>query len=141
MAQEACWIWSADWCIPSRHGAGKAVEDEILDRMRAHEWSEHDVFAVHLSLEEALVNAIKHGNCLCDTKNVSVSCRLAKDRLWICITDEGAGFCPEDVPDPTEEENLERPCGRGIMLMRNFMSQVKYNKQGNCVEMEKHRAS
>ena len=140
MANEG-WIWSADWRIPSRQGAGKAVEDEILDRMRAHAWCEHDVFAVHLSLEEALVNAIKHGNGLCDSKTVSVACRLSSDRLWVCITDEGTGFCLEEVPDPTDEENLERPCGRGIMLMRSFMSCVKYNDQGNCVEMEKHRAS
>lgn len=135
------WIWSADWRIPSRHGAGKAVEEEILDRMRACEWVEHDVFAVHLALEEALVNAIMHGNGLCPSKSVSVTCRLSQDRLWICITDEGTGFCPDNVPDPTDEENLERPCGRGIMLMRYYMSRVEYNAQGNCVEMEKHRAS
>lgn len=127
--------------IPSDTSAGQSVQDRIIGFLEALDYHDRDVFGVRLAIEEALVNAIKHGNCLCDTKNVSVSCRLAQDRLWICITDEGAGFCPEDVPDPTEEENLERPCGRGIMLMRNFMSEVKYNKQGNCVEMEKHRGS
>ena len=133
------WIWSADWRIPSRHGAGKAVEEEILDRMRALDWVEHDVFAVHLALEEALVNAIIHGNGLCASKTVSVTCQLSSNRLLVCITDEGTGFSPEKVPDPTEEDNLDRPCGRGIMLMRNFMSSVNYNAQGNCVEMEKRR--
>jgi serine/threonine-protein kinase RsbW len=134
------WIWSANWQIPSAHGAGKTVEDEILARLRAHDWVEHDVFAVHLALEEALVNAIIHGNNLCPNKSVSVTCRLATDRLWVCITDEGAGFSPENVPDCTDEENLDRPCGRGIMLMRCYMSDVKYNARGNCVEMEKRKA-
>ncbi|MCE9553387.1 MAG: ATP-binding protein [Planctomycetes bacterium] len=134
------WSWLSDWRIPSRHGAGKPIEEEILGQLREHGWVDRDVFAVHLALEEALVNAIIHGNGLCSTKWVSVDCKISSERLWIRIADEGTGFCPGNVPDPTDPENLERPCGRGIMLMRNFMSRVDYNAEGNCVEMEKHRA-
>src|SRR5205814_1974688 len=132
-------IWAADWQIPSQHGAGKVVEEEILAQLRQQQWGEHDLFGVHLALEEALVNAILHGNGLCQTKQVNVACRLTPERVWIRISDEGRGFCVADVPDPTDPVNLERPCGRGIMLMRSFMSRVEYNVQGNCVEMEKAR--
>jgi len=57
----------------------------------------------------------------------------------VVIEDEGAGFCLQDVPDPTDDENLEKPCGRGIMLMRAFLSVVEYNERGNQVILEKHR--
>ncbi len=59
--------------------------------------------------------------------------------MRIIIEDEGNGFRPEDVPDPTEDENLEKPCGRGIMLMRAFLSVVEYNERGNRVVLEKNR--
>jgi serine/threonine-protein kinase RsbW len=55
------------------------------------------------------------------------------------IADEGSGFNPEQVPDPTDPENLECPSGRGIMLMRSYMNRVEYNAAGNKVVMEKHR--
>lgn len=53
------------------------------------------------------------------------------------ISDEGPGFDPNDVPDPTDIENLERPCGRGLMLMRHYMTEVNYNSTGNSVRMKK----
>jgi serine/threonine-protein kinase RsbW len=59
------------------------------------------------------------------------------DRLEVRITDEGIGFDPSDVPDPTAVENLERPCGRGLMLMRHYMTEVSYNERGNSVYMIK----
>ena len=134
-----CWIWSADWRIPSQHGAGKAVEDEILDQLRKHDWIEHDVFGVHLALEER--PGQRHHSRrspLCDQAGPSRVQNVSR-RLWIRVSDEGCGFCPETWPDPADPANLERPCGRGIMLMRNFMYRVAYNETGNCVEMEKIR--
>lgn len=138
MATES-WTWNAELVIPSETGAGKRVVDDLLEQLAAHQWSEHDVHGVHLALEEALVNAIRHGNRSDPEKQVHVSCKLSPQRLWIQIRDEGAGFNPDDVPDPTDPENLEIPSGRGIMLMRAFMSRVEYNDVGNCVEMEKQR--
>ena len=64
---------------------------------------------------------------------------MSPERLWIQIRDEGAGFNPEEVPDPTDPDHLEIPSGRGIMLMRAFMTRVEYNDLGNCVVMEKQR--
>lgn len=134
------WIWTTERDIPSETAAGREILEEILHQLEAHDWIEHDVFGVRLAMEEALVNAIKHGNGLDAAKQVHVICRVSESRLWIQITDQGSGFDPEEVPDPTDPENLDAPSGRGIMLMRNFMSRVEYNKTGNRVVMEKERA-
>ena len=136
-----CWLWTRKVEIPSEKGAGEQVVQEVLAQLQQYKWDERDIFAVHLSLEEALVNAIKHGNGFNVAKAVRVVCNVSQDRIRIVITDEGEGFDPEAVPDPTEEENLERPCGRGVHLMRNFMSEVQFNAAGNSVVMEKERAT
>ncbi len=117
------------------------VVAELLDELERQEWSDSDSFAVHLAFEEALVNAIKHGNQLDPSKNVKVCCRMKSDRVQICITDEGDGFKPEDVPDPTREENLDVPSGRGLMLMRSYMTSLEFNEQGNSVTMVKVRST
>jgi serine/threonine-protein kinase RsbW len=100
---------------------------------------QEDLFGVHLAVEEAVVNAIRHGNKLDAAKRVRLLCKICDHRLRIEVADEGPGFDPAKVPDPTENENLEVPSGRGIMLMRNFMHFVEYNAVGNRVVMEKHR--
>ncbi|MCL6501030.1 MAG: ATP-binding protein [Pirellulales bacterium] len=138
---EEAWTWSVQQAIPSETGAGKRILEEVLDQLAAQQWGDHDIFGVHLALEEALVNAIRHGNRSDASKRVHVHCKISADRVWVEIRDEGAGFDPRAVPDPTDDENLEVPSGRGIMLMRTFMSRVEYNEQGNCVVMEKHRAA
>ena len=134
---EERWTWSLERQIPSDTTAGKQVVDELLEQLKRHDWVEHDIFGVHLAVEEALVNAIKHGNQHDRDKSVSISYKMSPNRLRIQITDEGNGFNPDDVPDPTDEENLECPSGRGLMLMRSFMSRVEYNEVGNSVTMEK----
>ena len=68
-----------------------------------------------------------------------MACQISAEKVRIIIEDEGTGFRPQDVPDPTEDENLEKPCGRGIMLMRAFLSVVEYNERGNRVVLEKNR--
>ena len=121
--------------------AGKRFLDEVLAQLEVHEYTSRDIFGVHMAVEEALVNAIKHGNGLDAHKKVRVVCQLSKECLRIEIEDEGPGFDPAQVPDPTEEGNRELPCGRGLMLMRSFMSKVEYNKAGNRVVMEKQRTA
>lgn len=125
--------------IPSDTSAGQAVQERIVARLEELEYSSRDVFGVRLSLEEALVNAIKHGNGMDPNKTVRVECSISSEFVRVVVEDQGPGFKPEDVPDPTEEENLERPCGRGIMLMRAFMSHVEYLGRGNVLVMEKRR--
>lgn len=127
--------------IPSDPAAGRRLIDDVLKRLERVDWLQEEIFGVHLALEEALVNAIKHGNGFDISKKVNIVCKITDRLLQIQITDEGCGFDPCDVPDPTRSENLEIPSGRGIMLMRNFMSSVRYNPAGNSVTMEKARAN
>ena len=131
--------WTIDRTISSELDAGHRVLDELLSRLNGENWTSRDIFGIRLALEEAVVNAIKHGNRLDVTKQVHVVCKSTREKIWIKITDQGPGFNPEAVPDCTDPEHIGCPNGRGIMLMRNFMTRVEYNRQGNVVTMEKLR--
>ncbi len=137
---EKRWVWQMERMIPSKTGAGAPILQEILDELERQNWVQHDIFSVHLATEEALVNAIRHGNRLDERKQVRVACRVSDDLVRIEITDQGDGFDPSSIPDPTDPSHLEAPSGRGVMLMRSFMSRVEYNDVGNSVVMEKERA-
>ena len=133
------WLCTQERTIPSETAAGKQIIDDLLGDLARHQWAEQEIFGIHLAVEEAVVNAIKHGNQFSSDKTVRVSYHLSSDHLRIEITDQGCGFNPESVPDPTDDDNLECPSGRGLMLMRSFMSVVRFNDQGNSVLMERHR--
>ncbi|MEX1224523.1 MAG: ATP-binding protein, partial [Pirellulales bacterium] len=75
--QNAHWIWSTNQRIPSERGAGQSIAEEILGELRKAEWDEKDIFGVRLALEEALVNAIIHGNRLDKQKSVTVECKMS----------------------------------------------------------------
>ena len=128
---------TADFTIPSDLGEARTLQSRIEEALIATSFSEHEIFAIKLAVEEALVNAIKHGNQLDPDKRVAVSFQVTCERFDIKIVDEGPGFNPEDVPDPTAIENIERPCGRGLLLIRGFMNEVTYHGRGNVVTMSK----
>jgi len=134
---EEQWIWRCDHTIPSEMAAGQRILVEVLDRLRLGNWGQHDVFSVHLAMEEALVNAMTHGNRLDPAKQVQVSCRIGPKSVRIEISDQGEGFDADAVPDPTDPDRLESASGRGVLLMRTFMSRIAYNATGNSVVMEK----
>jgi serine/threonine-protein kinase RsbW len=115
------------------------VMQSIVAAVESHGYSEGAVFAVRLALDEALSNAIRHGNQNNPKKTVTVEYEVTDDQARISICDEGPGFTPADLPDPTLDENLERPHGRGVMLIQAYMTEVSYNDKGNCVTMVKHR--
>lgn len=123
--------------IPSDPVQARRVQDDIEQLLRAQHVTDRDLFGIKLALEEALVNAIKHGNQMDRAKTVRIAYRVAPDRFDIHIADEGPGFDPADVPDPTAFENLERPCGRGLWLMRAYMTEVHFLGRGNAVRMSK----
>ena len=123
--------------IASDPAEARRVQDEIEQLLKARQFGERDIFSIKLALEEALVNAIKHGNQMDRSKRVFISYRFVNDLFEVQITDEGPGFDPTDVPDPTAVENLERPCGRGLMLMRHYMTEVTFHPPGNAVLMTK----
>jgi len=127
--------------IPSETSQGQDVQDRILTLLEERDFSDKDLFGVKLALEEALVNAIKHGNGMDPEKVVRVRCTVNSTMVEIDIEDEGEGFDPGDVPDPTDDDNLDKPSGRGLMLMRAFMTRVDYNSRGNRVVMAKNRTA
>lgn len=85
---------------------------------------------------EAVNNGILHGNKSDTTKKVTITCDLSDDAIVIHITDEGAGFKPENVPDPLEEENLLKTSGRGVFLMKSLMDGVKYEVTPGGTDVE-----
>ena len=130
-----------DWLCFTSAQQGMAVRDCVVEAMITREYSEAEVFGVRLALEEALVNAVKHGNRNDPTKWVWASWHVGPRRVLVEIEDDGDGFEPRAVPDPCAPENLERCCGRGMLLIRTYMSWVRYNSRGNRVTMIKRRAS
>ncbi len=137
MAKDS-WNWKHKERIPSDMNEGTRLIQSMLGQLEQHGWAEES-FGVHLAVEEALVNAVRHGNRFDTSKRVDVDLRVSPDRVFVEIADEGEGFQPDELPDPTREENLEKPTGRGVMLMRNFMDRVEFNERGNQVTMEKRR--
>jgi len=132
-------IWRCERELPSCTGAGSQFVEELVRHLEAQHWDQHDIFSIQLAMEEALVNAVKHGNRMDVSKKVYVRCEVLPDVLRVEIEDEGEGFDPSTVPDPTDPDQLENPHGRGILLMRTFMSRVEFNPRGNCVTLEKRR--
>ena len=94
-----------------------------------------------MAVEKALMNAIKHGNESNPDKPVHVVLQFSDTQFYGKITDQGVGFDPECIRDPTTDENVGKTCGRGVMLMKNFVDTVSYNACGNEVEMTKQRSS
>jgi serine/threonine-protein kinase RsbW len=134
------WIWRCDRVIPSNMEAGRRILAELLRQLEAAGWDPRDVFAVHLAMEESLVNAIRHGNRLDPNKRVSIQCGMAADLVRIEIADEGPGFNPDDLPDPTAPDRLDVPGGRGLLLMRTFMSRVEFSDRGRRILLERRRS-
>ena len=124
--------------IASDLEAARQIEQILLDEVCRYGYNDAAAFSIRLALEEGLINAIKHGNSYDPNKIVEVLFDITPQRVAISITDQGRGFDPSAVPDPRTDENIDKPCGRGIMLMRAFMDDVQYNCRGNQVRMVKH---
>lgn len=129
------------WEIKSTESETKRVARILLQTLEEHAFSEDMIFAIHLSLEEAFVNAIKHGNHGDPEKTISVHCLITPEKFDVSIADEGFGFDPAGVPDPRCNGNLYKCTGRGVLLIQSFMDLVEYNSRGNCIHMVKYRTS
>ena len=88
-----------------------------------------------IALDEAFVNAVKHGNKNDPTKLVRVGAELSPKEACFTIEDEGEGFDVQTIPDPRDPANLFKSSGRGVLLIYNIMDEVEYNAQGNRVKM------
>jgi len=122
------------------HATGLSEFEAEVDRaIQSHGYEEAVAFAVRLAIEEAVANGIHHGNRRAAGKVVKVQCRVDDREIFIAVEDEGEGFDPSSVPDPTDEANLSIPSGRGLMLMGAYMSEVRHIPPGNRVEMTYRR--
>jgi len=119
-------------------GEAAAAVSEFLNRIGV---AEDVAFGVDMAVREAVTNAVIHGNKLDDAKVIELKLRNTPAVFEITIHDQGSGFNPNDVPDPTKDENLLRTSGRGIFFMRNFMDEVDWvadPKGGTNVRMTKN---
>jgi serine/threonine-protein kinase RsbW len=132
--------------IRSQHAQVKMLTDvvPVLDRvvqaMTCEGFSERDIFAMRLSLEEAVVNAIKHGHRGDPSLEAHIRFEVTRDEAVAVVEDQGPGFDPSLVPDPLAEENLERSTGRGLLLMHAYLTWHRYNDRGNIVTLCKKRS-
>ncbi|HVF21698.1 MAG TPA: ATP-binding protein, partial [Pyrinomonadaceae bacterium] len=90
-----------------------------------------------IALDEAFVNAVKHGNKNDPTKLLKITAELSPKEASFTVEDEGEGFDIREIPNPCDPENLFRASGRGVLLIYNIMDEVEYNAQGNRVKMVK----
>lgn len=118
------------------------AERALLDAVERFHYPEASKFALRLAFEEAVMNAFRHGHRgLPPETPIRLSWSVAPDQARIEVEDQGPGFDCAAVPDPTLDENLERPTGRGLMLMRAYMTDVRFNPSGNTVTMTFDRAA
>jgi serine/threonine-protein kinase RsbW len=121
--------------IESKVGSLRIVENAIDEATTVIGISQDNYGKILVSAMEAVNNAILHGNHSNPEKMVDIEIGYKAKELKITVTDEGSGFRPELVPDPTTPENIEALNGRGIYLMSHLADKIKYNKNGNSVTM------
>lgn len=122
--------------LPNDRARIGEVAAELLSAVEHHSYPRAASFAVRLAFEEAVTNAFRHGHRgLPADAPVHVEYSVEPDQIRIAVEDAGPGFDPDRIPDPTLDENLDKPDGRGLMLIRAYMSEVRYNDRGNRVEM------
>jgi serine/threonine-protein kinase RsbW len=121
--------------LPSKEDSITQLEtliESIADKYQLDE----DVFANMMTcLNEALINAMKHGNKMDPDKKVIINAEVEPKRIIWTVTDEGPGFDYTHLPDPTAEENLENLTGRGVFIIKHLADQCIFNAAGNEVEL------
>lgn len=127
--------------MPSEYRHLDGVLDYLNDRMLQLGIVEPEDSEVMIALDEAIVNAIKHGNKCDPRKAVHIVAEFSIEGARFIIADEGSGFARENVPDPTEPCRLLEPSGRGLLLISHIMDEVRFNQCGNRLEMFKRPAN
>jgi len=124
--------------IPTNSRLLKKVSKKLIKLLKKAKIDEEIIFDIHVSLEEALRNAMMHGNKLDIRKKIMVETELEPNVMKVAVEDEGGGFNPLKLPDPTLNENLLKENGRGIYLMKHLMDEVKFENSGRRVVMTKY---
>jgi serine/threonine-protein kinase RsbW len=128
-----------EFYLPSELLLMDSVVQYMVERVALLGIIDLDQSNLFTALDEAFVNAVKHGNKNDPTKLLRIDSDLSTEEAKIIIEDEGEGFCVENVPDPRDPANLFKGCGRGVLLICNIMDEVKYNARGNRLTMIKRR--
>ena len=152
-----------EYILPNDTTLVHALVQQIRELMRnMRTFAENDRLRIGIAVEEALLNALYHGNLEVSSdlreqgnaeyenlakarmgtdpyagRRLHVTMFLTQGEARFVVRDEGPGFDPNDIPDPTDPDYLERPSGRGMLLMRSFMDEITYNETGNCVTLVK----
>ncbi|HHU34633.1 MAG: ATP-binding protein [Bacteroidales bacterium] len=112
------------------------IIEKAVDEITASNNINQDCYAnIMVSVMEAVNNAMIHGNKLNPQKNVEIEIFVAIDFLQVTVKDEGTGFNPQNVPDPTNPENIQNVDGRGVFIMSKLSDEIEYNKKGNTVKL------
>ncbi len=130
-----------EYRIESSLEKGTGLVNDLKDKWANAGLNEETVFLLKLVLEEAVANAIKHGNEYDEHLAVEVRCSLSSDSLDLEVTDQGRGFDHTAVVDPTSEERVGTPGGRGVFLIKRLMDKVEYLDGGRRVKMSKKIAN
>ena len=123
--------------IPSDIKYIEKVREEILGHLERFKVEESIQFDIRLAIEEAVRNAIEHGNPPNKGLSVVVSYCVDKDKIEVTVEDQGEGFDFKKVPDPRTEDNIMKGGGRGVFLIHKLMDKVTYNKKGNIITITK----
>lgn len=112
------------------------VIERAIDEITSMYNINHDYYGnIIVSVMEAVNNAIVHGNELNPHKNVDIEIFVEDDILEVTVKDEGKGFNPKDIPDPTSPENIENVDGRGVFIMSKLADTIEFNEKGNIVKL------
>ncbi len=127
--------------LPSDVALMSGVLQYLLERVAKMGVISPEGSNLFVALDEAFVNAVKHGNKNDPTKLIRVGAELSPKEACFTVEDEGEGFDVQTIPDPRDPANLFKSSGRGVLLIYNIMDEVEYNAQGNRVKMVKRPES
>jgi serine/threonine-protein kinase RsbW len=128
--------------LPSRIEAINDAASAAAEFVKRSGLGDEAAYGVDMAVREAVTNAVLHGNRQDEAKSVEVSFKSTPETIEIEVRDQGQGFDPENVPDPTDPQNLLKTSGRGILFMRTFMDEVAWSHHpegGTIVRMTKKR--
>lgn len=123
-------------CIASKTENLILVEKLIEQVCELHKISEDNYGNILVALTEAVTNAIQHGNKNNPEKTIDIIFKSKNDKLTFIIEDQGEGFDFSNLPDPTDPENIEKPNGRGVFLMRHLADNVEFDENGRRVHLQ-----
>ena len=122
--------------VPSDLGAIERAVDFVLARCQQSRFDARRLrLNLRVGLSEAIANAMLYGNRRDPAKRVRIEVTWNTHQIVARVTDQGEGFDPNAVPDPTTPDCISKPCGRGLFLMRKLLDEVRYNERGNSVTL------